>query len=125
MNAHVLVVDDERLMRFYLRETLQAAGYRVWEAGSASEALEIARNPEFGGAFAVVDYRLPDVDGLRLLVRLRQLRPECPVALMTADGSTSLGEAALGAGAYGILQKPFDVAALVGLVRSGCRDDLR
>lgn len=114
----VLVVDDEALIRWSVAETLEAAGYKVLEAGSAREALQ--RFSESGDAIvvAVLDLRLPDCSDLALLRRIREIAPDCKVILMTAYGTTEILEEARRAGAVNVLGKPFDMTRVVGLVNS-------
>src|SRR4051794_29432550 len=85
----ILVVDDEPLIRWALREGLESAGFDVIEAGSAREALA-----SLGGAgrvdVALLDIRLPDSDDLGLLRRVRRDAPGCRVIVMTAHGSPEL-----------------------------------
>jgi len=107
----VLVVDDERLLRWSVAETLTARGYDIVEAGDARSAMQ-----EFGDGdrtdLVLLDLRLPDVSDLRLLVRIRQKGPQVPVILMTAFPTREIVEEADALGAT-VLIKPFDLDALV------------
>ena len=80
----VLVVDDEQLIRWSLTERLSREGYRVIEAATASEAL--ARS-EDGVDLVLLDYRLPDGDGLSVLKKLKERDPDTLVILLTALGN--------------------------------------
>jgi DNA-binding NtrC family response regulator len=113
----VLIVDDEALIRWSVSESLEAAGFRVMEAGSASEALAHFGRPDGGSCVVLLDLRLPDSDGLGLLRRIREIAPSCRIILMTAHGTPEILDEALRAGAYGVLGKPFDLSHVVGLVR--------
>ena len=104
--SSVLVVDDEKLIRWSLRERLEQAGYRVFVAGSGREALECL---EEDVVVVVLDRRLPDVDGLELCDLVLQRRPQCRVILMTAEWSPELVELARAHGAFEVLPKPFDL----------------
>ena len=112
----VLVVDDEPLIRWAVREGLESEGYGVLEAGSAREALG---SIEGGGVVdvALLDLKLPDSDDLSLLRRLRVAVPGCRVIMMTAHGSPEILAEAIRAGAYGTVAKPFDLPRVVDLVR--------
>jgi DNA-binding NtrC family response regulator len=113
----VLVVDDEPLIRWAIREGLESAGYAVVEAGSATEAL--ARVSEAGPfSVALLDLRLPDCSDLTLLHRLLDLAPGCRVVMMTAHGTADTLAAAIDAGAFGTVAKPFDLSSVVGIVRT-------
>ena len=113
----ILVVDDEPLIRWAVREGLESAGYRVLEAGSAREALA-----ELGGAphvdVALLDIRLPDSDDLALLKRVRRDAPSCRVIMMTAHGTPELLAEAIRAGAFATLSKPFDMTGMIDVVRA-------
>jgi DNA-binding NtrC family response regulator len=100
----VLVVDDERLVRWSLTQRLRADGFEVMEAGTAAEALQ-ARSPDA----AVLDYRLPDGDGVSVLRRLREADPDLPVVMLTAHKDVEVVVEAMKAGASDYVTKPFDV----------------
>jgi DNA-binding NtrC family response regulator len=102
----VLVVDDERLVRWTLSERLRADGCDILQAGSVAEAIEqLAKAPEA----IVLDYRLPDGDGLEVLRRARAADPDVPVIMLTAHKDAETIVAAVKAGASDYLTKPFDV----------------
>jgi|SRR6516225_2944919 DNA-binding NtrC family response regulator len=117
--ATVLVVDDEPLIRWAVREILEDAGYGVLEAGSAREAMsriaDAARRPL---AVALLDLRLPDSDDLSLLRRVRGEAPGCRVIIMTAHGTPEILRDAMTQGAFGTISKPFDLTSILGLVRA-------
>lgn len=113
----ILIVDDEMLIRWAVAESLAAAGFVVLQAGSAGEALE-----RFAGrlgtiAVAILDLRLPDSCDFSLLRQIQTMDPACKVILMTADETPGVLDAAVRAGAFGALAKPFDMHAIAGLVR--------
>src|SRR5215471_16165593 len=117
--ATVLIVDDEPLIRWAVREILEDAGYAVVEAGSAREAM--VRVAETGGHpldVALLDLRLPDSDDLSLLRRVRGEAPRCQVIIMTAHGTPEILHDALTEGAFGTISKPFDLSSIVGLVQA-------
>lgn len=110
----VLVVDDERLVRWSVAETLGDQGYEVREAGDAATAL---REFDSGGADVVLlDVYLPDSDDLGVLAAMRRLSPETPIIVMTAHGSPALVERARALGAFTVLDKPFELNNLGRLV---------
>jgi DNA-binding NtrC family response regulator len=102
----LLVVDDEELIRSSLKERFEAPGYRVLEAETAKQAL--ARIEE-GVDLVLLDYRLPDADGLELLRQIRTADADALVILMTAYASVETAVAAIKRGAHDYVQKPFDL----------------
>jgi two-component system, OmpR family, KDP operon response regulator KdpE len=113
----ILVVDDEPLIRWAIREGLEGEGYAVVEAGTAREALAHL-NDSAPIAVAVLDLRLPDCADLTLLRRVRREAPACRVILMTAHGTPEILAAAVDAGAFDTVAKPFDLARVVSIVRA-------
>jgi two-component system response regulator AtoC len=110
----VLVVDDERLIRWSLAESLTEAGAMVVEASNGREALRSVR--EASPDVVVLDYRMPDSNDLTLLASIRRLAPRSQVILMTAFGTPEVVMGALDLGAFCVVSKPFEVGQLVGLV---------
>jgi DNA-binding NtrC family response regulator len=102
----VLILDDERLVRWSLSERLSADGFEPVQAASVAEAAEVAAK---GVDAAILDYRLPDGDGVAVLKQLRQLDPELPVVMLTANTDVDVVVAAVKAGASDYVAKPFEV----------------
>jgi DNA-binding NtrC family response regulator len=103
----VLVVDDEESMRYFLRKALRREGYEVVEAEDGPAAIEAAhaRTPDV----ALVDIRMPGMDGVALMRALRATHPHLPVVLMTAYGSVENALQAMKQGATDYVTKPFRV----------------
>jgi DNA-binding NtrC family response regulator len=112
----VLIVDDEPLIRWAVREGLESAGYAVVEAGSAREALSSLGETAATAAVALLDLKLPDSDDLSLLRRVRQTLPACRVIMMTAHGTPEVLAEALREGAVATIAKPFDLLRVVRMV---------
>jgi len=110
----VLVVDDERLIRWSLRERLHAAGYMVLEAETGLEALAVFAEHPVG--LMLLDLSLPELDGLGVLERVKRTCPACPVIVMTAYDSPGSAERATALGAAHFMTKPFDFDRMIGLV---------
>jgi len=106
----ILVVDDEESMRHYLRKTLSRDGYEVLTASDGPEALAIAqaRPPDL----AMVDVRMPGMDGVAVMRSLRASLPRLPVVLMTGYGTVQHALGAMKQGATDYVTKPFRVDAV-------------
>jgi DNA-binding NtrC family response regulator len=118
----ILVVDDELLIRWSLRETLSDGGYAVAEAEDGKSAVRALVDATDLPDVVLLDYRLPDSDDLNLLSRIISLVPDGRVILMTAFGTPEVAQAAIERGAFKVLHKPFemqDVTALVGRFDEG------
>jgi len=102
----VLVVDDEELIRWSLAERLRADGHEIAEAGTAAAALEQA---DTGVDLVLLDYKLPDDDGISVLKKLRELDPDVLVIMLTAHKQVELVVEAMKAGAFDYATKPFDL----------------
>lgn len=114
--ARVLVVDDEQLVRWSVSETLRARGREVLEASDARGTLALVTDTDTPPDAVVLDLKLPDSDDLSLLVSVRHLQPKVPVILMTAFGTPELGADARRMGAFTVLDKPFDLDDLDGVI---------
>src|SRR3954451_11927602 len=90
--AHVLVVDDERLLRWAVAETLTAQGYEVSEAGDAKSALKALGTSRTSTDLVLLDLFLPDACDLRVLNLIRTVAPSVPVILMTAFATPEIVE---------------------------------
>jgi two-component system cell cycle response regulator DivK len=116
----LLVEDNEKNMKL-VRDVLRAAGYNTLEAWTGRQALELAlgETPDL----VVMDVRLPDIDGLAALSRLRadERTAAIPVLALTAQAMAGDRERFLTAGFDGYLPKPVDIAALVDAVGEHCR----
>jgi DNA-binding NtrC family response regulator len=108
--ARLLVVDDERLIRWSLEQQLRREGYTVQSVETGAEALQrVQADPP---DLILLDVRLPDADGVELLGRLRAADPECLVIVMTAHGGVESAVRAMKLGAHDYVSKPFDMEEL-------------
>ena len=119
MTAHVLVADDELLIRQSIRGVLIQEGYEVAVAASGAEAL--TRFREDRPDIVVLDLVLGDADGLEILRRLRRESPDTKVVIMSAHGSIETAVSAMKLGAYDFIKKPFELEEIVAAVRNAER----
>jgi DNA-binding NtrC family response regulator len=112
-NATVLVVDDEALIRWSLTERLKAEGYHVLEADTGRAAME--RLAE-GVDLVLLDYRLPDTDGVSILRKIKEMDQDILVILLTAYASVETAVEAMKLGAYHFANKPFNLDEVAALV---------
>ena len=114
-NATVLVVDDESLIRWSVKERLTHEGLGVVEAGTAAGALDQLSDDV---DLVLLDYQLPDADGLTVLQKVKELYPDTPVILMTAHSTVENAVEAMRLGAFHYIHKPFNVDELAVLVHN-------
>ena len=113
----VLVIEDDAGSRDALGSLLTEEGYTVRTAPSGELGLECAR--EFAPDTVLCDFYLPDLDGLQVLRRLRSMRPETCMIILTADCGGAEVERALRREADVFLEKPLDLRRLSRVLRNG------
>lgn len=118
----VLIVDDEEKVVFFLRESLEELGrdFTIGTAGSAEEALEKIKSRPYD--LVISDLRMPGIDGLQLLERVKQTHPNTRFILMTAYGSDEVEARAHGLEVYRYITKPFHVSDLLTVTRQALSD---
>jgi two-component system, cell cycle response regulator DivK len=116
----ILVVEDNAKNMTLLRDVLRATGYRTLEASTGGHALKLAT--EHGPALVLMDIRLPDMDGVEALSRLRmdERTAFIPVLAITAQAMKGDSERFKEAGFDGYLSKPFDIDELLATVEQHC-----
>ncbi len=103
--GHVLFVDDERAVRLAGQQALELAGFEVVACDGAERALRHLGR-DWPGCL-VTDLRMPQMDGLTLMARVRAIDPDLPVILITGHGDVPMAVEAMRNGAYDFLEKPF------------------
>jgi two-component system, NtrC family, response regulator AtoC len=112
-NATVLVVDDEPLIRWSLVNRLKEEGYRTVEAGTASDAVSHHRD---GVDLVLLDYHLPDANGLQVLKQIKETDPDTLIIILTANTEVGVAVEAMKSGAFHYANKPFDLDEVMLLV---------
>ncbi|NNE44992.1 MAG: response regulator, partial [Gemmatimonadetes bacterium] len=112
--ADILIVDDEKNLRWSLRIGLEERGHTVDEAATGESALEmLAENPK---DLVFLDVRLPGRDGMDVLQEIRRFHADTIVVMMSAFGEADSATNAMRMGAYYFLPKPFELKQVIELV---------
>ena len=119
--ALVLVVDDDPVFRASLDRFLRLAGYRARTFASARELLDAA--PEEGPACALVDLRMPGMDGLELQRQLARAGRRLEIVFLSGHGGVKATAEAMKGGAVDFLEKPFDEATLLEAIERALARD--
>lgn len=120
MKSRILVVDDEELIRWSLRSSLEKADYKVFEAESSIEALKIIENEEIN--LVILDIVLQNENGLDILKQIKDFDNNIQVIMMTAYGSVETAVEAMKCGALDYLSKPFNLDEVVLKVKKALMD---
>ena len=107
----ILIVDDEKNYPLILSAVLQEEGFETLTANSGQEALAVLEHSDVD--LVLTDMKMPKMDGIELLQRIKQNDPELPVIMMTAYGTVEKAVEAMQKGAYNYLLKPFDNEQLI------------
>jgi len=119
--ATILIIDDDKLVRWSLSTRLGRAGYRVQEAPTGKEGLAALGSgvPDL----VLLDIMLPDMDGFAVLEGILRAHPHLPVLTMSSDTTPATSRHALRLGARGHLEKPCDSAVLLAAVSDALHPD--
>ncbi|MBW2482429.1 MAG: sigma-54-dependent Fis family transcriptional regulator [Deltaproteobacteria bacterium] len=119
MKPNILVVDDEPAHRQMIEAVLDAEGYEIVQAEHGGAAISEVEKRFYD--LVIMDVRMPDVDGIEALQKIKQISPDIPVIIMTAYASVDTAVDALKSGAYDYLIKPLDIDELKLLVDKALR----
>ncbi|WP_054705756.1 response regulator [Bacillus sp. JCM 19041] len=120
MNHKVLIVDDQFGIRVLLTEVLQKDGYEMFQAASGKEALLIQETENI--SIVLLDMKIPGMDGVEILKRLKEKQPEIKVIMMTAYGELNMVNEALENGALSYMAKPFDIEDVRQVIRKNLNE---
>lgn len=119
MGSKILIVDDQFAIRMLLMEIFQKEGYQTFEAANGLEALELAQRER--PDLVLLDMKIPGMDGLDILRKLKEGDPSVQVIMMTAYGELDIVKEAKRMGAKAHFTKPFDIDELKSLVSQWLR----
>jgi DNA-binding NtrC family response regulator len=111
----LLLVDDDHELRSDVAKYFSGRGYRVQQCANGEEAVAQAERRAFD--VAILDYAMPDINGLEVLQKLRSRGAECPVVMLTGEGTIEIAVEAMKLGAREFLSKPISLRELDRLVR--------
>lgn len=106
-NSRVLVADDEVSLRLVLQTAISKVGYGVDTVENGKEALRMAQENYYD--VALLDIRMPEMDGLQAFYEIHKIKPDLPIILMTAFGSSEIAVEAMKRGAFDYILKPFNL----------------
>ena len=115
----VYVIDDDAAMRDSLNFLLDAANFEVALFESATNFLEVLPRLDFG--CVISDIRMPGIDGIELLRRMKLLDSRFPIVIITGHGDVPLAVEAMKLGAVDFLEKPFEDDRLIGMIEAAIR----
>lgn len=111
----ILIIDDEEHLCWALEKGLRQEGYQVLTASRGKQGLEIIRNET--PSLVILDLKMPEMDGLEVLVKAKDIIPKLPVIMITAHGSIDTAIEAMKLGAIDYITKPFDLDELKIVVK--------
>jgi two-component system nitrogen regulation response regulator NtrX len=123
--ARILIVDDEESIRTSLQRLLEYKGYGTGSAEDGLRGLDMLAEDAYDLVF--LDIKMPRMDGIEVLHKIRERDPELPIIMITAHGGSATAVECMKAGAYDFLEKPWEQERLLTIVRNGLmqRDQTR
>lgn len=111
----ILVVEDDKDMRRMIHSILKEEGYKIDKAYNGRHAINKIKSKNYN--MVLLDYKLPDMDGLNVLKEIRTMKKSLPVIMISAYGSPSVKLTAKKLGVYRFFDKPFDLKRLVKIIK--------
>jgi two-component system, response regulator, stage 0 sporulation protein F len=115
METKILIVDDQFGIRILLNEVFQKEGYKTFQAANGVQALDIVKKHD--PDLVLLDMKIPGMDGIEILKRMKVLDPDIRVIIMTAYGELDMIQEAKNLGALTHFAKPFDIDDIRAAVR--------
>jgi DNA-binding response OmpR family regulator len=110
-----MIIEDDKEMRSLLKDFLEEEGFETDSASNGVDALQVLSKDHFD--LVITDIRMPGLTGLDILPRMRRLKPEIPIIVMTAYGSDDVRRRSLERGATIYLEKPIHLSKLRTVIR--------
>jgi DNA-binding NtrC family response regulator len=114
-SARILIIDDDENIRKVLQTILEDEGYTVDTADTAKKGIERTEKNFYN--LALIDVRLPDMEGIELLTKLRDTKPKIRKVIVTGYPTLQNAVAAVNKGADGYVMKPFDVEKILATIK--------
>ncbi len=111
----ILVVEDDKDMSRIISSILKEEGYKIDRAYDGEQAIKKIKAKDYN--LMILDYKLPDINGINVLKEVRRTKPSLKVIMISAYGSPSIKSTAKKLGVYRFLDKPFDLNRLVKVVK--------
>ncbi|WP_270180403.1 response regulator [Alkalihalobacillus sp. CinArs1] len=115
MKKKILIVDDQYGIRILLNEIFQKEGYQTYQAANGVQALDIVKNED--PDLVILDMKIPGMDGLEILKRIKKMEARALVIIMTAYGELDMIHEAMDLGAITHFPKPFDIDEITEAVK--------
>ena len=115
MRHNILVVDDEKQICDLFQDFLTREGYQVFTAANGVEAISLGKQERLD--LALVDIKMPGMDGIEAFCELKKLKKDMEVIILTGHGTLKTAKQAMGLGAYDYLTKPFDLRLVKDIIR--------
>lgn len=115
--ANILITDDEKSIRNALSEILEFEDYNVLEAENGEQALDVIKNNTVD--LVMLDIKMKGMDGIEVLEKIKEMKPELPVIMISGHGSIKIAVEATKMGAFDFLEKPPDLNRLLISIRNG------
>lgn len=121
MKKKILIVDDEKNIRIALKQCFKGENYKVEMANDGEEAIEKLKNDRYD--LILMDYQMPNKNGLEVLEDIRKNNIETRVIIMTAYGTVDIAVDSMKLGAVDFISKPFTIAKVKDVVRESLKKD--
>jgi len=119
MSKRVLIVDDEESIRSSLDRLLSYEKYRTFLAKDGPQAIEIVQSERVD--IVLLDIKMPGMDGIEVLAKLKEMNPELPVVIISGHGTIATAVEATKLGAFDFIEKPIDMDRLLLTIRNGLK----